>query len=63
MGPSSFPSRGFTFLAPAWRMRILDDYREPGKVPPGKKGMLWSLTYRATDRTLRRQAHRWQTCP
>lgn len=31
---------------------VLDDYREPGKVPPGKKGMLWSITYRAADRTL-----------
>lgn len=33
-------------------LRVLEDYREPGKVPPGKKGMLWSLTYRAPDRTL-----------
>jgi phenylalanyl-tRNA synthetase beta chain len=33
-------------------VRVLDDYREPGKVPQGKKGMLWSMTYRAPDRTL-----------
>jgi phenylalanyl-tRNA synthetase beta chain len=31
---------------------VLEDYREPGKVPAGKKGMLWSMTYRAGDRTL-----------
>ena len=28
------------------------DYREPGKVPAGKKGMLWSMTYRGEGRTL-----------
>ncbi len=33
-------------------VRVLEDYREPGKVPAGKKGMLWSFTYRAPDRTL-----------
>jgi phenylalanyl-tRNA synthetase beta chain len=33
-------------------VRVLEDYREPGKVPVGKKGMLWSFTYRAPDRTL-----------
>jgi phenylalanyl-tRNA synthetase beta chain len=33
-------------------LKVLDDYREPGKVPPGKKGMLWSITYRAEGRTL-----------
>jgi phenylalanyl-tRNA synthetase beta chain len=32
--------------------RVLDDYREAGKVPAGKKSMLWSFTYRAKDRTL-----------
>jgi phenylalanyl-tRNA synthetase beta chain len=31
---------------------VREDYREPGKVPAGQKGMLWSLTYRAEDRTL-----------
>ncbi len=33
-------------------VRVLEDYREAGRVPPGKKGMLWSLTYRHRDRTL-----------
>ncbi len=33
-------------------VRVLEDYRETGKVPPGKKGMLWSLTYRGMGRTL-----------
>lgn len=33
-------------------VRVLEDYREPGKVPAGKKGMLWSFTYRAGGRTL-----------
>ncbi|HZS41739.1 MAG TPA: phenylalanine--tRNA ligase subunit beta [Polyangia bacterium] len=32
--------------------RVVEDYREPGKVPAGAKGMLWSFTYRAPDRTL-----------
>jgi phenylalanyl-tRNA synthetase beta chain len=31
---------------------ILEDFRDARYVPPGKKGMLWSLTYRAVDRTL-----------
>jgi phenylalanyl-tRNA synthetase beta chain len=29
-----------------------EDYRDPAHVPKGKKSMLWSLTYRAADRTL-----------
>ncbi len=33
-------------------VRVLEDYREAGKVPAGSKGMLWSITYRAADRTL-----------
>jgi phenylalanyl-tRNA synthetase beta chain len=33
-------------------VRVLEDYREAGRVPQGKKGMLWSMTYRASDRTL-----------
>ena len=33
-------------------VRVLEDYRQPGKVPSGRKGMLWSITYRAGDRTL-----------
>jgi phenylalanyl-tRNA synthetase beta chain len=31
---------------------VLEDYRDPKYTPAGKKGMLWSLTYRADDRTL-----------
>jgi phenylalanyl-tRNA synthetase beta chain len=33
-------------------VRVTEDYREAGKVPAGKKGMLWSMTYRAEGRTL-----------
>ena len=33
-------------------LHVLEDYREAGRVPEGKKGMLWSFTYRAADRTL-----------
>jgi phenylalanyl-tRNA synthetase beta chain len=33
-------------------LAVLEDYRDPRYVPPGKKGMLWTLTYRAADRTL-----------
>ncbi|MFH0900016.1 MAG: hypothetical protein V2A73_05245, partial [Pseudomonadota bacterium] len=33
-------------------VRVLEDYREQGRVPPGKKGMLWQMTYRALERTL-----------
>ncbi|HEY7375124.1 MAG TPA: phenylalanine--tRNA ligase subunit beta [Polyangia bacterium] len=33
-------------------LTVLEDYRDPKYAPPGKKGMLWSLTYRADDRTL-----------
>jgi phenylalanyl-tRNA synthetase beta chain len=33
-------------------VRVLEDYRETGRVPPGRKGMLFSLSYRAPDRTL-----------
>ncbi len=32
-------------------VRVLEEYRGD-KRPPGKKGMLWSFTYRAPDRTL-----------
>jgi len=32
--------------------QILEDYREPEHVPPGKKGMLWTVTYRADGKTL-----------
>jgi phenylalanyl-tRNA synthetase beta chain len=33
-------------------LAVLEDYRDPRYVPAGKKGMLWTLTYRAEDRTL-----------
>jgi phenylalanyl-tRNA synthetase beta chain len=33
-------------------VKVLEDYRDPARVPAGKKGMLWSITYRAEDRTL-----------
>jgi phenylalanyl-tRNA synthetase beta chain len=32
--------------------RVDEDYRDPARVPAGKKSMLWSMTYRASDRTL-----------
>jgi len=31
---------------------VLEEYTDVAKVPEGKKGMLWSITYRSTDRTL-----------
>jgi phenylalanyl-tRNA synthetase beta chain len=31
---------------------ILEDFRDPKYTPPGKKGQLWTMTYRAADRTL-----------
>jgi phenylalanyl-tRNA synthetase beta chain len=31
---------------------VLEDFRDPAHVPAGKKGMLWTITYRAGDRTL-----------
>ena len=31
---------------------VLEDFRDGRFVPPGQKGMLWTLTYRAEDRTL-----------
>jgi phenylalanyl-tRNA synthetase beta chain len=33
-------------------LAVLEDYRDPKYAPAGKKGMLWSLTYRSDDRTL-----------
>jgi phenylalanyl-tRNA synthetase beta chain len=33
-------------------LTVLEDYRDPKYAPAGKKGMLWTLTYRADDRTL-----------
>ena len=31
---------------------LLEDYRDAAHVPPGRKGMLWSITYRSSERTL-----------
>jgi phenylalanyl-tRNA synthetase beta chain len=33
-------------------LTVLEDFRDPKYAPAGKKGMLWTLTYRADDRTL-----------
>lgn len=33
-------------------VQVLEDYRDPAHVPEGKKGMLWSVTYRSLERTL-----------
>ena len=33
-------------------VRILEDYRDPDRVPPGQKGIFLTLRYRASDRTL-----------
>ena len=33
-------------------LAVLEDFRDVRYVPAGKKGMLWSMTYRADDRTL-----------
>ena len=33
-------------------LAVLEDFRDPRYVPPGKKGMLWTMTYRAAERTL-----------
>jgi phenylalanyl-tRNA synthetase beta chain len=34
------------------RVEVLEDYRHPDHVPAGRKGMLWSATYRSLERTL-----------
>jgi phenylalanyl-tRNA synthetase beta chain len=33
-------------------LQVREDFRDPKYAPPGKKGMLWSMTYRADDKTL-----------
>ena len=33
-------------------LAVLEDFRDPKYVPAGKKGVLWTMTYRAPDRTL-----------
>lgn len=34
------------------QVHVLEDYRDPAHVPKGKKGMLWSVTYRSAECTL-----------
>lgn len=34
------------------RVTVLEEYRDPQKVPAGKKGLLWSITYRSHQSTL-----------
>ena len=34
------------------RVRVLEEYRDPARVPPGQKGLLWSITYRSSEKTL-----------
>jgi phenylalanyl-tRNA synthetase beta chain len=33
-------------------LAVLEDFRDPQYTPPGKKGVLWSMIYRAAERTL-----------
>jgi len=33
-------------------LAVLEDFRDPKYTPAGKKGLLWTMTYRANDRTL-----------
>jgi phenylalanyl-tRNA synthetase beta chain len=33
-------------------LAVLEDFRDPRYAPAGKKGMLWTMTYRADERTL-----------
>jgi phenylalanyl-tRNA synthetase beta chain len=33
-------------------VQLAEEYRDPARLGPGKKSMLWSITYRAPDRTL-----------
>ena len=33
-------------------VQVREEYRDASKVPTGKKGMLWSITYRSHERTL-----------
>ncbi len=52
--PSARQSEGFASARePLLReIAVREDFRDPRYTPAGKKGMLWSLTYRADDRTL-----------
>ncbi|HUS67992.1 MAG TPA: phenylalanine--tRNA ligase subunit beta [Kofleriaceae bacterium] len=31
---------------------VLEEYRDPARVPAGQKGLLWSITYRSPEKTL-----------
>jgi phenylalanyl-tRNA synthetase beta chain len=33
-------------------LAVLEDFRDERHCPPGQKGMLWTMAYRADDRTL-----------
>ncbi|HLU68578.1 MAG TPA: phenylalanine--tRNA ligase subunit beta [Kofleriaceae bacterium] len=33
-------------------VQVLEEYRDPERVPAGKKGLLWSITYRSSEKTL-----------
>jgi len=33
-------------------LAVLEDFRDPRYAPEGKKGVLWSMTYRSAERTL-----------
>jgi phenylalanyl-tRNA synthetase beta chain len=39
-------------LALVESVRLAEEYRDPARLGAGKKSMLWSITYRAPDRTL-----------
>lgn len=56
---AAFLSAGEPLLG---ELAILEDFRDPKYTPVGKKGQLWTMTYRAVDRTLTDaeadQAHR-----
>ena len=34
------------------QVRVLEEYRDPERVPAGQKGLLWSITYRSSEKTL-----------
>jgi phenylalanyl-tRNA synthetase beta chain len=46
---AAFLSAGEPLLV---ELAVLEDFRDPKYVPAGKKGVLWTMTYRAADRTL-----------
>jgi phenylalanyl-tRNA synthetase beta chain len=46
---AAFESAGEPLLV---ELAVREDFRDAKYAPPGKKGMLWSMTYRSDDRTL-----------